>query len=125
MNRFGFGSVRVIPGSGQFGSFGFGSDQFNSGHFRFGFRINSGQHDFGSVRFWAGSILVSDRIRFRSFGCRFESDFGSFGLVHSVRISFARSTCGRVSVLPPSLGCVSSLMSCPHLYKCYPITKLN
>ena len=84
------GSIRVIFGSGLdrinkiSGRFGFGL-----GHF--GFRINSGQHDFGSVRFWVGSILVSDRIRFRSFGCRFGSGFGSFGSVHSVRVSFARS----------------------------------
>jgi len=98
--------VRVISGhsgSGQIGSirviFGSGLDRINkiSGRFgfglgHFGFRINSGQRDFGSVRFWVGSILVSDRIRFRSFGCRFGSRFGSFGSVHSVRVSFARSS---------------------------------
>jgi len=98
--------VRVLSdhsGSGQMGLlqviFGSGLDQINkiSGWFgfgldHFGFRINSGQHDFGSVWFWVGSILVSGRIRFRSFGCRFGSGFGSFGSVHSVRVSFARST---------------------------------
>ena len=106
MNRFGFGSVRVISGSGHSGSgqigsvrviFGSGLDRINkiSGRFgfglgHFGFRIKSGQHDFGSVWFWVGSILVSDRIRLRSFGCRFGSGFGSFGSVHSVRVSFCQ-----------------------------------
>ena len=105
MNRFGFGSVRVSSGSGHSGLgqirviFGSGLDRINkiSGRFgfglgHFGFRFNSGQHDFGSVRFWVGSILVSDRIRLRSFGCQFGSGFGSFGSVHSVWVSFARST---------------------------------
>ena len=40
MNRFGFGLVRVISGSGHFESFGFGLDRFNSGNFRFGFKSN-------------------------------------------------------------------------------------
>ena len=95
--HFGFGSFRVILGSGQIGSirviFGSGLDGINkiSGRFgfglgHFGFRINSGQHDFGSVWFWVGSILVSDRIRFRSFG-RFIR-FGSVlpGLWKTLRI---------------------------------------
>ena len=109
--RVRFGSVRVISGSGYSGHSGsgqigsirviFGSDldrinkisgRFGFGLDHFGFRINSGQHDFGSVWFWIGSILISDRIRFRSFGCRFGFGFRSFGSVHSVRVSFARST---------------------------------
>ena len=79
--HFGSGLDRINKISGRFG---FGLDHF-------GFRINSGQHDYGSVRFWVGSILVSDRIRFRSFGCRFGFGFESFGSVHSVRVSFVRS----------------------------------
>ena len=78
LDRFGYESVRVRlssgsdhSGSGQIGSiwviFGLGLNRINkiSGRFgfglgHFGFRIKSGQHDFGSVWFWVGSILVSD-----------------------------------------------------------------
>jgi len=99
MSRFEFGSVRLISGLGlHWFISGSGLHRINkiSGWFdfglgHFGLRIKSGQHDFGSVWFRVGSILVSDRNQFRSFGCRIRSGFGSFGSVHSVRVSFARS----------------------------------
>ena len=77
-NRFGFNSVRVISGSGLY-RINKISDQFGFGLGHFGFRVKSVQHDFGSVWFWVGSILISGQNRFRSFGCRFGSGFGSFG----------------------------------------------
>ena len=89
LDQFGFGSVRVISGSGRIGSIrvisGWGlyrinkiSDRLGFGLGHFGFRVKSIQHDFRSVWFWVGSILVSGQNRFRSFGCRFGFGFGSF-----------------------------------------------
>ena len=81
-NRFGFNSVRVIlcsdlhrvnKSSGQF--------RFDSGHI--GFRVNSGHYNFGSVRFWVGSIsdFVSKSVRLFLMSVRVWFQVVRFGLL--------------------------------------------
>jgi len=84
-NWFGFNLIRVISDLGLH-RVNKSSDQFRFDSDHIGFWVNSGHYNFGSLRFWVGSISDFGSKSVQLFSCRFKSGFGSFGSGHFCQV---------------------------------------